>query len=170
VIAGADRVSKASIGSICRGREHSRVPIAAAAICHVAFLAIRAALIGCVSLLASDAREGYSGRVRATVAALAGTVIQCISSPSIGNGLFLAEALSSEDDCRNCQSSSSVAQRPTWRRMSRWVPITFAQGMNFTPCAFPAVTEATELYCFSTPARPEGEGGWAGTRQAVRPA
>ena len=29
MIAGADRVSKASIGSICRGREHSRVPIAA---------------------------------------------------------------------------------------------------------------------------------------------
>jgi hypothetical protein len=28
-----------------------------------------------------------------------------------------------------------------------------AQGMNFTPCAFPIVTEATELYCFSTPAR-----------------
>jgi hypothetical protein len=36
----------------------------------------------------------------------------------------------------------------------------FALGMNSTPCAFPVVTEATEPYCFSTPASAESMGQW----------
>ena len=53
------------------------------------------------------AREGNSVRVLATIAAHAGTVIQLMSAPFIGNGTFLAEVPPPEGDRLTCQSSPS---------------------------------------------------------------
>jgi hypothetical protein len=118
---------------------------------HSAFLAIRFASIGVDSL-----RSPLSAKVTLTIrastfAAQAGTVIQYVSS-FVGN-----------DSSFRKRSRPKTTARPVKALRSAYAPYMpptvslgtdhTAQGMNFTPCAFPVVTEATELYCFSTPAR-----------------
>jgi hypothetical protein len=93
-----------------------------------ASLAICFASIGVDFDARVPARGGYLVRVLATVAAQAGTVIQLMPAPFIGNGFFLAEVPSPEGDRQTCQSSPSVAQHPMSRRTSRWVPITSLRG------------------------------------------
>lgn len=122
------------------------------AVLHIAFLAIRPASIDCDSTLLSLPVKVAPTFRASTCAAQAGTVIQCMSRSFVGNDAFLRKPFRPKTAVRPVK-----ALRPTYAPyMPSIVSLGIshiAQGMNSTPCAFPVVTEATEPYCFSTPAR-----------------
>jgi hypothetical protein len=119
---------------------------------HIAFLAIRVASIGCDStLLSSPVKVAPTFRA-STFAALAGTAIQFfLSRPFVGNGSSFRKRFRPKTAARPVKALRSTYAPYVPSIVSLGTDHT-AQGINFAPCAFPVVTEATEPYCFSTPA------------------
>lgn len=98
------------------------------------------------------AREGYAERLLTTFAAPAGTVIQLFPTPSIGDGFSLRNRGHPKTTTGTVEALCS-SHAPYVASNTSLGNGHIARGINFTPFAFPVVTEATELYCFSAPAR-----------------